>query len=92
VKYRHEPGFVRQQFTGVRLAAQGRGIGKWLKAAMLEHLREAHRDTVYVTTENARSNAPMLAINHRLGFRLHRSSVDYQITRDALAQRAESLG
>ena len=88
VKYAHETGFVRQQFTGVRPTAQGRGLGKWLKAAMLTHVRERHPDTVYVTTENAGSNAPMLAINHQLGFRLHRLTVEYQISRDALASRA----
>jgi GNAT superfamily N-acetyltransferase len=87
VKYPHETGFVRQQFTGVRAPAQGRGIGKWLKAAMLAHVREAHPETVYITTENAGSNAPMLAINHQLGFRLHRSVVEYQLGRDALASR-----
>lgn len=58
MKYRHEPGFVRQGFTGVQPAAQGRGLGKWLKGAMLEHVRAVHPDTVYVTTENAGSNAP----------------------------------
>ena len=52
---------------------------------------QAHPETRYVSTHNARSNAPMLAINHRLGFRLHRSSTDYQIPRDALAERARAI-
>lgn len=90
VKYRHETGLVRQQLTAVRRDMQGRGLGKWLKAAMLQMVLEAHPDTRYVSTQNARSNAPILAINHRLGFRLHRVSTDYQIPRDALAERVRA--
>src|SRR5215831_3939024 len=48
------------------------GLGKWLKAAMLDHLRRAHPDTIWISTENAGSNAPMLSINRALGYRLHR--------------------
>jgi GNAT superfamily N-acetyltransferase len=84
LKHAYEPGIVRQMFTGVHPTARGRGLGKWLKAAMLQHLREAYPDAVWVTTENAGSNGPMLAINHALGFRLHRTQTFYQVGRDAL--------
>jgi RimJ/RimL family protein N-acetyltransferase len=85
VKYPHEEGWARQQFTGVHARARGRGFGKWLKAAMLEHVRRAHPDTVFVTTENAGSNEPMLAINRRLGFQRFRTTTWYQVGRDELA-------
>jgi GNAT superfamily N-acetyltransferase len=84
LKHPYEPGIVRQMFTGVHPRARGRGLGKWLKAAMVQHVREAYPDTVWVTTANAGSNGPMLAINHALGFRLHRTQRFYQIGRDAL--------
>jgi mycothiol synthase len=87
LKYDYEPGFVRQQFTGVHPSARGRGLGKWLKAAMLEHVRAVHPDTVYMTTENAGSNASMLAINRALGFQLYRSATTYQVQREALTRR-----
>jgi mycothiol synthase len=74
VKHGHEPGVVRQNFTGVHPRARGRGLGKWLKGAMLEHVRRAHPDTIWVSTENAGSNSAMLSINDALGFRLHRTS------------------
>jgi GNAT superfamily N-acetyltransferase len=78
----YEVGVVRQEFTGVHPRARGHGIGKWLKAAMLLHIREAYPDTHWISTENAGSNEPMLAINHALGFRLHRTVTYYQVGRD----------
>lgn len=86
LKHPYESGVVHQLFTGVAPAARGRGLGKWLKAAMLEQVRRLHPDTVTITTDNAGSNAPMLAINHRLGFRLKRVVTAYQIDRDTLAR------
>lgn len=88
----YEQGFVRQQFTGVRPSDRGRGLGLWLKAAMLEHVRRAHPDAVFVTTENGGSNAPMLAINDALGFELQRVVTTYQATRERLAAAAADLG
>ena len=83
-KHEYEPGMARQNFTGVHPRARGRGLGKWLKAAMLEHVRRAYPDTVWFTTENAGSNAPMLSINHALGYRLHRTVTFYQVDRETL--------
>ncbi|MHB0995369.1 MAG: GNAT family N-acetyltransferase [Elusimicrobiales bacterium] len=70
--YVDELGFkARQLLTGVRREFRGRGLGKWLKAAMLLHLRRDYPGVKYIATANADSNAPMLAINSRLGFRRH---------------------
>lgn len=82
----YEPGLVRQGFTGVHPRARGRGLGKWLKAAMLQHVRHAHPDAVAITTDNAGSNAPMLAINTALGFRLQRVQTFYQVSRETLGR------
>jgi len=84
LKHPHEAHLVRQLFTGVHPRARGRGLGKWLKAAMLQHVRRVHPEATTVETGNARSNDPMLAINHALGFRLHRTWTYYQVGRDAL--------
>ena len=82
----YEPEFIRQEFTGVHPRARGRGLGKWLKAAMLLHIRDTYPAAVTMTTENAGSNAAMLAINHGLGFKLERELTYYQIKRDRLAR------
>jgi GNAT superfamily N-acetyltransferase len=82
---------VEQRFTGVRPDSRGRGLGKWIKAAMLELLRQRHPEIESVVTENAGSNVPMLAINKKLGFKQYRAETEYQISRDTLAARVKRL-
>jgi mycothiol synthase len=82
---------VYQQFTGVRPDARGRGLGKWIKAAMLLHVRELYPDLQWVSTDNAGSNAPMLKINRAMGFKAYRNGKYYQVTRDELAQTLKTL-
>jgi GNAT superfamily N-acetyltransferase len=77
---------IHQGFTGVRADARGRGLGKWLKAAMLLHVLEIYPDLEWVVTENAGSNAPMLAINTQMGFKRYRAGTEYQITRERLTK------
>lgn len=85
------PTIVNQGFTGVRPDARGRGLGKWLKAAMALHLHELYPRAEWFVTDNATSNAPMLAINTRMGFRQYRVGTEYQITRDRLDARMREL-
>ncbi|MEE9601209.1 MAG: N-acetyltransferase, partial [Thermoplasmata archaeon] len=59
-------------------------LGKWLKAAMLLRVREKFPQIQVVVTDNATSNAAMLSINERLGFRPHKEGVWAQITLEAL--------
>ncbi len=87
----YRPAIIHQQFTGVRADARGRGLGKWIKAAMLLHLRNLYPDARWITTDNASSNAPMLAINKQLGFRQYRAATEYQVGRDKLAARIKRL-
>ena len=87
----HREKFLEQLFTGVLPSARGRGIGKWIKASMLERMHEIHPDAEWVVTGNADSNEPMLAINHKLGFKRHRWGAEYQLSRDELAARIEAL-
>jgi GNAT superfamily N-acetyltransferase len=87
----HRPTIVEQRFTGVRPEARGRGLGKWIKAAMLKHLRDLYPEAEWISTANAGSNAPMLAINKKLGFKQYRAGTEYQISRDSLAARVQRL-
>src|SRR3989442_14943213 len=73
----YRPTLVQQDFTGVRPDARGRGLGKWLKAAMLLHIHELYPDAEWITTGNAGSNAPMLAINKKMGFKQFRAGSEY---------------
>ena len=82
---------VYQWFTGVRPDARGRGLGKWIKAAMVLHLREVYPDMEWISTDNAGSNVPMLKINRTMGFKAYRQGTAYQMTRDDLEKRLEKL-
>lgn len=78
--YQEEAGHkVSQGLTGVRLAYRGRGLGKLLKARMLLHIRKNYPRVKYIATGNADCNAPMLAINRRLGFSRHLSVKIYKL-------------
>jgi mycothiol synthase len=55
--------------TAVDPAHRGQGLGKWLKAAITQHILDDLPEVRWVITWNAGSNEPMLAINHDLGFR-----------------------
>ncbi len=87
----HRPKILEQMFTGVRPESRGRGIGKWIKAYMLDRMHRLYPDAEWISTGNADSNGPMLAINKRMGFKRHRWGAEYQISRDKLAERVEAL-
>jgi len=63
-----EPALAFQQNTGVDPSHRGLGLAKWAKAAMLERVRDDRSSVERIRTDNAFSNAPMLAINDALGF------------------------
>ncbi|MBB6097100.1 GNAT superfamily N-acetyltransferase [Deinobacterium chartae] len=54
-------------FTGVRREYRGRGVALALKLRALRYAQE--RGVPWVRTDNASTNAAMLAVNERLGFR-----------------------
>ena len=88
----YRPTILHQRFTGVQTATRGRGLGKWIKAEMLLRLRKIHPEIQFVVTDNAGSNAPMLGINKKLGFKQYRAETEYQISRDALNMRRNPDG
>lgn len=63
------PTLAWQWNTGVDPAHRNKGLGRWLKAAMIEKIAEEYPLVERVDTYNAASNAPMLGINNEMGFK-----------------------
>ena len=74
-----DPTRARQSDTAVLKAHRGRGLGLWVKAAMLQWLLGAHPEVQEVATACAVSNTHMIAINEQLGFRPHGGERHYQL-------------
>jgi len=73
--------------TGVDLQHRGRGLGKWLKAAITERILTELPEVRWVITWNAGSNDAMLGINTELGFRTAAVHTTWQIATDQLRTR-----
>lgn len=86
-----KPQYIYQDLTGVIPEYRGRGLGKWLRAAMLDYVRRTLPDMRCVITGNANSNAPMLAINHALGFQAYRGQSIYEFGVDKLESRFNEI-
>ncbi|MFX1560748.1 MAG: GNAT family N-acetyltransferase [Promethearchaeota archaeon] len=75
---------IYQELTGVSEKYRGSGKGKWLKAVMLQEVKKRWPTVTSVVTGNATTNAPMLSINKRLGFKVHKESIVAQIKTEML--------
>ena len=75
----NRPEILRQDMTGVFPEFRGKGLGRWLKAAMLDQMLCLHPEIKYVRTTNADTNAAMLRINNELGFKPYMSSILWQM-------------
>jgi GNAT superfamily N-acetyltransferase len=85
----NRPGIASQQGTGVHPDHRGHGLGRALKAANLKALLDQNPEARFVRTGNADNNAPMLAINHALGFKPYSAVTEWQAQLDAVTARLE---
>jgi RimJ/RimL family protein N-acetyltransferase len=74
----NDPSIAFQQNTGVDPAHRGRGLAKWVKASMLKRIRNERPHVRRIRTDNAFSNAPILAINDALGYTVVSARTEWQ--------------
>ncbi len=75
----NRPEILRQDMTGVFPQYRGKGLGRWLKAAMVDLMLKLHPEIKFVRTTNADTNAAMLRINNQLGFKPYMTSILWQM-------------
>ena len=65
--------------TGVFPTFRNKGLGRRLKAEMLEKVIADRPQVKYVRTDNADMNAPMMKINSELGFKPYIAECVWQV-------------
>lgn len=86
---RNRPQIVQQKGTGVFPEYRNKGLGRWLKGAMMEKILRELPQARWVRTGNADSNAAMLKINHELGFRAYRAITVWQVETQRVATQLD---
>lgn len=84
------PTMIFQGLTGVKNEFRGRGLGKWLKAEMLQHIKDNFPEVTTIATDFALVNKPMIAINRRIGFKPYKILLGYKFQVEKLFQTIEN--
>jgi RimJ/RimL family protein N-acetyltransferase len=84
------PDCVYQWGTVVLRGHRGHRLGLAVKAANLAALQTDHPERLRVSTQNAETNAPMVAINDKMGFRAVEVMLEFQ--RTVRAHSADAAG
>jgi hypothetical protein len=79
-----DPSHVFQMMTGIVRPYRGRGLAKWLKAAMFGRVGEEFPGNVSFYTDMRSVNEPIRHINSLMGYEYESSGAEYRIKLDSL--------
>jgi hypothetical protein len=79
-------GFAYQGDTAVPATHRGLGLGRFVKAGMVNWLRRERPDVVRVGTSTAADNVHMIRVNHQIGYVTLRRMVDVEAKVEALTR------
>jgi mycothiol synthase len=86
------PQHLNQGNTGVFPAHREHGLGRWLKATVLDRVLRELPEARFVRTGNAESNAAMLGINEALGFKPYSGDTVWQVSTEKVRDYLVSRG
>jgi mycothiol synthase len=81
------PYVVQQGDTAVLPQYRGLGLGRWLKAVMIEKVLADRPEARFIRTVNADTNEHMLKINTEMGFKQYRADIFWQVETAAVLER-----
>ncbi|MEV4626675.1 GNAT family N-acetyltransferase [Micromonospora sp. NPDC049523] len=82
--YPHRPEFGYQQETAVLAAHRGHGLGRFIKAHMMNWVVEERPGTTHVWTTTADDNEHMRRVNKQIGYTTVRVTINVELETDAL--------
>ena len=82
----YRPDILQQWGTGVKPKFRGQGLGRWLKATMLEKVLRERPSVRVIRTGNADTNAPMLKINYEMGFKPYKAFYVWEVETEQVAR------
>ncbi len=84
--HNYPPTEWHQAMTGIVRPWRGKGLSKWLKAAMFVRTGEDFPESRYIVTEMRSVNEPILAVNRAMGFEQISEGYEWSIDLEALTQ------
>lgn len=87
----NRPMILEQGFTGVYPDYRSKGLGRWLKAEMMQKILHEHPEVEFIRTMNANSNAPMLKINVEMGFKPYIANTIWQVETEKVESYLKSI-